>query len=288
MVRPSLGGDREAVEVIRSCRITTSWDDGHPLDLRLGDLLSKYGLPGTFYVPRNSERLTMSPAEARRLASDFELGAHTLDHTILTRLSESESRKQIEHSKEWIEQLTGEECRVFCPPGGRFRDVHFRQIAAAGFHGLRTVEMLAIDGPRTARGLKVLPTTVQAHPHHWSAYARNGLKRGSVRGLFRLAGAYSHRWKSFAEHMLESAARSGGVFHLWGHSWEIEENRQWQTLESVFRMLADYMKTENAVAQTNGSLCIEHTPGISIPSTSTNRAGESDSAIDDGDLLLKS
>ena len=31
--------------------VTTSWDDGHPLDVRLAELLSSYGVPGTFYLP---------------------------------------------------------------------------------------------------------------------------------------------------------------------------------------------------------------------------------------------
>ena len=31
--------------------ITTSWDDGHPLDLRLAELLHKYDVPATFYIP---------------------------------------------------------------------------------------------------------------------------------------------------------------------------------------------------------------------------------------------
>ena len=35
--------------------ITTSWDDGHPLDLRVAELLAKYGLQGTFYVPMTAE-----------------------------------------------------------------------------------------------------------------------------------------------------------------------------------------------------------------------------------------
>src|SRR4051794_21779274 len=39
--------------------ITTSWDDGHPLDIRIAELLAKYDLPGTFYIPRASQRPTM-------------------------------------------------------------------------------------------------------------------------------------------------------------------------------------------------------------------------------------
>jgi hypothetical protein len=32
----------------RVAYITTSWDDGHPLDLRVAELLAKYGLKDTF------------------------------------------------------------------------------------------------------------------------------------------------------------------------------------------------------------------------------------------------
>ena len=41
--------------------ITTSWDDGHPLDFRIAELLSEYRLRGTFYVPMESENGTMTP-----------------------------------------------------------------------------------------------------------------------------------------------------------------------------------------------------------------------------------
>ena len=36
----------------RVAYITTSWDDGHPLDFRVAELLAKYGLPGTFDAAR--------------------------------------------------------------------------------------------------------------------------------------------------------------------------------------------------------------------------------------------
>ena len=36
---------------MRKAIVTTSWDDGHPLDLRVVDLLARYGIKGTFYVP---------------------------------------------------------------------------------------------------------------------------------------------------------------------------------------------------------------------------------------------
>jgi peptidoglycan/xylan/chitin deacetylase (PgdA/CDA1 family) len=37
--------------------VTTSWDDGHPLDLKLAELLKKYDVPATLYMPMdNPER----------------------------------------------------------------------------------------------------------------------------------------------------------------------------------------------------------------------------------------
>jgi peptidoglycan/xylan/chitin deacetylase (PgdA/CDA1 family) len=197
----------------------------------------------------------MSPNELRQLATGFEIGAHTLSHATLTELSAAESREQIEGSKDWVEQMTGQQCRLFCPPRGRFNAIHERQIAAAGFRGFRTTEMLALHGARASAEVMQLPTTIQAHPHHWSAYMRNGLRRRSPGALCRLLRHFREPWDSFARRVIEHASRRQGVFHLWGHSWEIEENDQWGRLERVFDLLSRLIGAGAAVAETNGSLC---------------------------------
>jgi SAM-dependent methyltransferase len=58
--------------------ITTSWDDGHPMDLRVAAPLAEYGIAGTFYVPAATELGTMSASLLRELTPDFEIGARTL------------------------------------------------------------------------------------------------------------------------------------------------------------------------------------------------------------------
>lgn len=35
-----------------ACIVTTSWDDGQTFDEKLSSLLLKYGVKGTFYIPR--------------------------------------------------------------------------------------------------------------------------------------------------------------------------------------------------------------------------------------------
>ncbi len=145
--------------------ITTSWDDGHPLDFRVADLLTKYELPGTFYVPRTSEHGTISEDQLRELSSAFEIGSHTLNHVDLNDAIEPVARKEIEDSKSWVEDNTGVPCQMFCPPKGRYSSRHLGLIRNAGFTGMRSVEFLSFAFPRTKAGIAVMPTTIQAHPH---------------------------------------------------------------------------------------------------------------------------
>ena len=42
-------------------------------------------------------------------------------------------------------------------------------------------------------------------------------------------------WDDLAIDMFELIRARGGVFHLWGHSWEIDEQGDWDRLERVLR-----------------------------------------------------
>jgi peptidoglycan/xylan/chitin deacetylase (PgdA/CDA1 family) len=62
--------------------------DGHPADLRVAEFLACLGLPATFYIPaRNAERPVIAHAQVRDLATQFEIGSHTINHVALTSLS---------------------------------------------------------------------------------------------------------------------------------------------------------------------------------------------------------
>jgi peptidoglycan/xylan/chitin deacetylase (PgdA/CDA1 family) len=234
--------------------ITTSWDDGHPLDLRVAELLAKYGLRGTFYVPRIAEHGTMTAAQLRTLSGAFEIGAHTLHHVVLTSATEEQARREIADSRSWVEDVTGAPCPMFCPPQGNFSRCHLEMIRAAGYAGVRTVELLSLDYPRRAGGLALMPTTVQAHPHSWAAYGRNALRRGAFRNLWSLLRhGRATEWTRLARSLLGRALERGGVFHLWGHSWEEEQTGQWRELEEVLRFLSPFAGRADAL--TNGQVC---------------------------------
>src|SRR6202011_3005986 len=124
--------------------VTTSWDDGHPSDLRVADLLEKHGLSGTFYVPStNSEgRPVMRSIEIAELGHRFEIGGHTQDHISLTETSPHLAATQIVANKHRLEDLLGREVWGFAYVRGRHNRIVRDLVAKAGYRYARTVTNL--------------------------------------------------------------------------------------------------------------------------------------------------
>jgi hypothetical protein len=45
-------------------------------------------------------------------------------------------------------------------------------------------------------------------------------------------------WDALARAMFDQVVKDGGVYHIWGHSWEIDEHDDWERLENVFRYIS--------------------------------------------------
>ena len=92
-----------------SLAFTLSVDDGHPLDLRIAEILARHRLRASFYLPiRNAEGApVMTAAQARELSRYAEIGSHTLDHCYLTRVDDNEAWRQISEGKTELEQRLG-------------------------------------------------------------------------------------------------------------------------------------------------------------------------------------
>jgi peptidoglycan-N-acetylglucosamine deacetylase len=234
--------------------ITTSWDDGHPLDFRIAGMLARHGLRGTFYIPREASTGVMPQADVRRLSESFEIGAHTMRHVFLDTASDAMARREIGDSRTWVEQVTGKSCPMFCPPGGKFNAAHLALVKEAGFTALRSVELLSLERPRQRNGLLLMPTTLQAHPHTLAAYARNIARRHAWRNLWLyVLHGRTTQWERLTRSLLEVVRQRGGVFHLWGHSWELQEAGQWARLEEVLRFLGEMSREIPCLS--NGELC---------------------------------
>jgi peptidoglycan-N-acetylglucosamine deacetylase len=237
--------------------ITTSWDDGHPADLRIAEMLTRHGLRGTFYIPRSVETGVMSLGAMREIGEKFEVGAHTLNHVFLSNTDDTTAQNEISGSKAWVEDVTGRACTLFCPPAGRFFLHHLPMFRQAGFVAIRTVEFMSFDPPRLCtNGLLEMPTTMQAFPQPALNYAKNLAKRRAVKSFWRYAiYGRSRDWVQLAKNLASRALAEGGVFHIWGHSWEVEQTKQWGRLDEVLGFLAQLQREQNVPCLSNGEIC---------------------------------
>ena len=100
--------------------VTISWDDGRKRDFRFVLLLKKYNLKCTFYIsPKNREwekAELMSEDEIKKISEDFEIGAHSMTHPILTKLGEEDAYKEIYESRIYLENIIKNEENVLLFP----------------------------------------------------------------------------------------------------------------------------------------------------------------------------
>lgn len=234
--------------------VTTSWDDGPPQDLRVAELLAKYDLQGTFYVPLNPGSPVLAEREIRSLASQFEIGAHSVRHVPLTHLALEEARREMSISRAEIERITGQACPMFCFPLGKYNAAHLKLAGEAGFQACRTVAMFSMAAPAPVDDILLMPTTVQVYPHNRWELVRNLARRAAFRGARNwLRAGLQSAWPDLARTLLDHTLEHGGVFHLWGHSAEIDENGEWARLENFLQYLARRVDQANCV--TNSDVC---------------------------------
>ena len=223
-----------------SAYVTTSWDDGGALDVKLAQHLREHGVSGTFYWTVASEQFPMAGAsEAREiLALGMEIGSHTMTHPDVTAIDADALQWELEESKEQLEDLTGREVSSFCYPFGYFNDRAASAIASAGYRLARTTVGFRNDlGPDPFH----MPVTIQVYPHGRRVHASHALKEKNIAGLGRWLTSYKAGadLASLAEAALDEMENKGGVLHLWGHSWELEEFGLWETLDELLEMVSD-------------------------------------------------
>jgi peptidoglycan/xylan/chitin deacetylase (PgdA/CDA1 family) len=226
--------------------VTTSWDDNHPQNLKLAKLLNQYNIKGTFYLTKFNQYET--PArEIQEISSCQEVGVHTLTHPKLTEISLSEAREEIKGGKDYLEKVVGKEIKMFSYPYGLFNQEIKDLVKEAGFLGARTIEKFVILEPRD---FFEFDTTLQIYP--FPLRKRDAKHFHLTRHLFdSLINNFSGirklnlplkcflNWRSLAKSSFDFVVKKGGIWHLWGHSAELEKYNLWQDLEEILKYIAD-------------------------------------------------
>ena len=231
--------------------LTISVDDGHPFDCKTVDLLNKYGLKATFYIPKtNPEREVMSESDVKMIARDFEIGGHTYNHKPLSKLTGNEIEKELKDGKDWMEQLLRKEVVAFCYPRGKFNARVINAVRNTGFKGARTC-MYNLNA--FANDPFLWGVSTHAYSHSAAVQIRHALLERNFKGVvdfFRVHKAHVD-WIDHFKAAVEHVEKNGGVAHLYFHSWEIDELNAWTKLEDLFRYLSG---KKGLIRLTNGEL----------------------------------
>jgi peptidoglycan-N-acetylglucosamine deacetylase len=245
------------IEKPKQIFVTTSWDDGLKTDLRLAMLLKKYNLKGTFYIsPKNRDwkkDALMSEDEIKKISEDFEIGAHTMTHPTLLKLDEEEMYKEISESKIYLENITKSEIKCFSYPRGVYNEKIKESVEKIGFIVARTVKRHCIEFPINPFALE---TTIHAYNHILDI-----IKILRFSNFNPLKFYKNMDWEYLSKRMFDYVFIHGGVYHLWGHSWEIEKYHQWDKLENVLIYIS---KRENVRYLTNYEVIINSSAKVKI------------------------
>jgi hypothetical protein len=80
-----------------------------------------------------------------------------------------------------------------------------------------------------------MPTTVQVFPHSRSSYLRNAVRGRKLEGLQVCVTQQARlgNWVDLGKRLFDSVLQKGGVWHLYGHSWEIDALGLWDGLRAI-------------------------------------------------------
>ena len=209
--------------------VTFSYDDGTTQDIRLVELLNKYGLKSTFNI--NSELLSkrgivgrgggrmiahykLHREDVKAVYEGHEIAVHTLTHPKLTLLEDSEIIRQVEADRVNLSELAGYEIVGMAYPCGGVNNDD------------RVAELI-----KNNTGVK---------------YSRTITTNGSFdlqENLFRFNPTAYHldfeKMMSLGERFIEMDADKPQILYIWGHSFEMDlASENWVRLEEFFKLIS--------------------------------------------------
>ena len=193
---------------------TLSYDDGVVEDRKFIEIINRYGLKGTFNL--NSYALThkntrekVSVDELGTLYRGHEIAVHGWNHPYPSETFDGNFAYEIMKERELLEQYTGKIIRGMAYPMGS---------SAINEDNIRTVRQCGIAYARTTTG-----TGNFRLPKDWAVWDPT-----------------VHHGKAETVELLEQFVGMNvmfavQVFYLWGHTYEFEDNGNWELAEKIAR-----------------------------------------------------
>ncbi|MBO5232596.1 MAG: polysaccharide deacetylase family protein [Clostridia bacterium] len=208
--------------------VTFSYDDGVTQDIRLIELLNKYGLKCTFnlnsnllgkagLLNRNGKRIShykIHPSDVKSIYDGHEVAVHTLTHPLLPTLEESEIIHQVEQDRHNLSELVDYEVIGMAYPGGGIN-----------------------NDDRVASIIK---------EHTGVKYSRTIASNNSFdiqNNLFRFNPSVYHldfeKMMELGQSFIELKPNEPKILYVWGHSYEMDfEEDYWVRLEEFFKLIS--------------------------------------------------
>lgn len=203
-------------------KIKASFDDATIEDLKVANLMKKYGIETIFYWPvrpsypnETNGRRSLNREQMDMLSKDFEIGSHTISHPLLTRIPADQAKIEITESKRMLADLFGQPINSFCYP--------------RGYSNPQIQQMVVDAGYTSARSTLVGYVHDSENPFFEQTAVHVACDRKEYAGSDWLV--YAIKLARIAREVPDS------VYHLWGHSWEIEQRNDWEKLETLCQEL---------------------------------------------------
>ena len=207
--------------------VTFSFYDGVTQDIRLIEILNKYGLKATFNL--NSELLGLDgtlvrngrtvrhdkipPNKIKEIYSGHEIAAHTLTHPFLPSCTDEEIIMQVEKDRQNLSELCGYEVvSMAYPCGGENNNDRVAKII------------------KENTGIKLARTITSTY----SFDAQNNLFRFNPTVYY-----VDDKLEEILEEFLNLDNSKPSLLYIWGHSYEMDaEYISWEKFENICKKLS--------------------------------------------------
>ena len=209
--------------------VTFSYDDGVTQDVRLIELLNKYGLKCTFNLNsdflgtgkivkrrgKNISHYKIQPSDVKLVYEGHEVAVHTLSHPNLINCYEPEIIRQVEKDRLKLSELAGYEVVGMAYPSGKIN-----------------CDDRVADVIRKNTGVKYSRTILDTHSFD--------LQEDLLQFRPTVYHLDFEKMMTLGREFIELKLEKPQIFYIWGHSYEMDYSEDyWLQLEEFFKLISN-------------------------------------------------